>query len=242
MRRIVFAGPSLHREDRLLHGNIEIRPPARKGDLLVAARDGADIIGLVDGIFEIEPSVWHKEILYCLSRGITVAGAASMGALRAAECASFGMIGIGSIFFDYHGGRRTADADVAVLHAPAELHHAALTLALVDAEETVDRMEAAGAITPSEAHAALAAARNLHFKDRSWNAILGSMASEGVSCENIGKHLASFRVDRKRDDCRELLEFVNDFRGDSRTAPDFELQNSAFLDALLRSVSAGAKL
>src|SRR5690606_15788978 len=140
MKRIVFAGPSLHRDDADAARGIEIRPPARKGDLLVAARDGAAIMGLVDGYFETEPSVWHKEILYCLDQGIVVAGAASMGALRASECAAFGMIGIGRIFQDYHDGRRRADADVAVLHAPAELQHMALTLALVDVELTFEAM------------------------------------------------------------------------------------------------------
>src|SRR5690606_8104116 len=175
MRRIVFAGPSLASGDLQQWPELEFRSPAGKGDLAAAARDGAGIIGLVDGLFEFQPSVWHKEILYCLDRGIAVAGAASMGALRAAECARFGMIGIGRIFDDYHEGRRTSDADVAVLHAPAELGHAALTLALVDAEETVERMVSAGVLGAVEADAALAIARALHFKDRTWDEIVAGM-------------------------------------------------------------------
>jgi len=50
------------------------------------------------GYFEIVPTVWHKEILWAMDRGIHVYGGASIGALRAAELADFGMTGIGQIY------------------------------------------------------------------------------------------------------------------------------------------------
>ncbi len=237
MKRIVFAGPSLP-PGKGPEG-IEIRAPARKGDLLIAARDGAAIIGLVDGFFETAPSVWHKEILFCISRGIVVAGAASMGALRAAECAAFGMIGIGRIFREYHDGTRTADADVAVLHAPAELGHAALSLALVDAEVTVERMLAAGAISDAEAAAVLQAARELHFKDRSWDSILAALKGPAMLADRLRELLPGFRADQKRDDCQELLQFVRDHPL-RPLPPRFELQRSAFLTELLRALERPA--
>ena len=40
---------------------------------------------IIDGVFQSEPAVRHKEILWALSLGVPVVGAASMGALRAAE-------------------------------------------------------------------------------------------------------------------------------------------------------------
>ena len=95
---VVFAGPSVHGLGRHNLAGLDLRPPAGRGAILRAAADGAPAIGLIDGIYESEPAVWHKEILYALGRGIPVLGAASMGALRAAECAAFGMKGIGSIF------------------------------------------------------------------------------------------------------------------------------------------------
>jgi hypothetical protein len=49
------------------------------------------IIGLIDGYFEVTPTVWHKEILWAMAQGIHVHGSASIGALRAAELCSFGM-------------------------------------------------------------------------------------------------------------------------------------------------------
>ena len=49
--------------------------------------------------------MWHKEILFALSEGIDVYGAASMGALRAAELDAFGMRGIGDVYSAYAEGR-----------------------------------------------------------------------------------------------------------------------------------------
>jgi hypothetical protein len=94
--KLVFAGPSIHGETVDLTG-IELRPPAVQGDLLRAVVEGASVIGLIDGAFEATASVWHKEILHALSEGVAVVGGASMGALRAAECAAFGMEPVGQI-------------------------------------------------------------------------------------------------------------------------------------------------
>jgi len=76
----------------------DFRPPAGQGDLLRAALEYPPAIALIDGIFKDAPTVRHREILWALSAGIPVFGAASMGALRAAELHPFGMRGVGLIF------------------------------------------------------------------------------------------------------------------------------------------------
>ena len=43
-----------------------------------------DVVGVIDGAFLSGPAVWHREIIWALSQGVQVLGAASMGALRAA--------------------------------------------------------------------------------------------------------------------------------------------------------------
>jgi hypothetical protein len=60
-------------------------------------------IGVIDGYFEVVPTVWHKEILWAMAQGIHVFGAASIGALRAAELDSFGMRGVGRLRGLPHG-------------------------------------------------------------------------------------------------------------------------------------------
>ena len=56
-----------------------------------------------------------------MQAGIHVYGAASIGALRAAELDAFGMRGIGRIYEDFREGVLEDDDEVAVLHGPEEL-------------------------------------------------------------------------------------------------------------------------
>src|SRR5258708_4117885 len=92
------------------------RPPVRQGELYRAALDRPAVIGVIDGYFEVTPTVWHKEILWAMTQGIHVFGAASIGALRAAELDVFGMRGIGRIYDDFRDGVLEDDDDVALLH------------------------------------------------------------------------------------------------------------------------------
>ena len=93
MRRIAFVGPSIPpNAAQALAPEVTLLPPARAGDVYRAMAHGeARVIGLVDGVFGSVGSVWHKEILLALHAGVRVVGAASMGALRAAELDVFGM-------------------------------------------------------------------------------------------------------------------------------------------------------
>jgi hypothetical protein len=78
---------------------------------------GYRTIGLIDGFFGNVPAPWHKEILYAMGRGVKVYGAASMGAIRAAELHRYGMKGAGRIFQAYRLGLLTDDDEVCVLHS-----------------------------------------------------------------------------------------------------------------------------
>ena len=120
MSVVIFAGPSISAAD--VQGILERRVPAagRPGRRLPRGAARPVAIGLIDGYFERVPAVWHKEILWALSQGIHVFGSASMGALRAAELAPFGMVGVGAIFEAYRDGILEDDDEVAVAHGPAE--------------------------------------------------------------------------------------------------------------------------
>src|SRR5581483_2813112 len=82
-------------------------------------------------------AVWHKEILWALTQGIHVYGSASIGALRAAELAPFGMVGVGRIFEAYRDGRLEDDDEVAVVHGPAEHAFQVHSEALVNLRATL---------------------------------------------------------------------------------------------------------
>ena len=92
---VVFVGPSLDLASARATLDASYEPPARQGDVLRAVTCGAEAIGIIDGYFDWTLSVWHKEILWALTQGAHVYGAASMGALRAAELETFGMHGVG---------------------------------------------------------------------------------------------------------------------------------------------------
>ena len=91
-----------------------------QGSLYRAALERPQAIGPIDGYFDQRLSVWHKKILWALESGIPVFGASSMGALRAAELAAYGMTGVGAIFAKFHSGEWMDDDEVAVAHASDE--------------------------------------------------------------------------------------------------------------------------
>ena len=205
MTAVVFAGPSIFGLPPAAFEGVDLRAPAACGDLLHAALEGAQTIGLIDGSFGETASVWHKEILAALDRGVRVFGAASMGALRAAECHAFGMIGIGSVFEEYRSGVRSADADVAVLHAPAELGYSPLTVALVDAEATIAALVATGRIGLETALDLLASARRIGFRDRTWSAIVQRAGVPAERAPMITELMRGADCSPKREDAAALL-------------------------------------
>jgi hypothetical protein len=118
---LVYLGPSLSRERaREILPEAIYKPPAKQGDVVtdVVNLEPNRII-LIDGVFHENLSVWHKELCYALQYpGVkAVYGAASMGALRAAELDWIGMIGIGQIYQWYRDGVTEDDSEVALTYA-----------------------------------------------------------------------------------------------------------------------------
>ena len=150
---------------------IDLRRPAQQGDVEAAVSDGAVAIGLVDGHYQQVGAVWHKEILLALSMGVRVFGAASMGALRAAECAAFGMIPVGGIANGYCSGELFDDADVAVTNGPLELGYPPLTEPMVTVAATLTDLAARDLLGPEESRSILAAAQSIYFADRTIEAM-----------------------------------------------------------------------
>ncbi|PZM15546.1 TfuA-like protein [Rhizobium tubonense] len=203
----VFVGPSLPDAAAVARADIEIRPPAIQGDILAAVKSGACAIGLIDGNFESVAPVWHKEILFALSMGVQVLGAASMGALRAAECAAFGMVGVGEIYEGYVSGRLFDDADVALLHGPPELDWIPLTIPIVNVTATLDWLSARDRLSAHEVAALAEAAGRIFYKDRTWAGIV-EQADLTPSTERVHllQMLRSSTVNAKASDARLLLD------------------------------------
>jgi hypothetical protein len=225
--KVVFAGPSIFGLD-LTRFDFEIRGPARQGDVLRATREGASVIGLVDGWFGGSASVWHKELLHALEAGAKVLGAASMGALRAAECADFGMIPVGRIAEAYRNGELDDDAAVAVTSGPEELSYEPFVEPLVDVWPTVAALLRAGEISSEEASALTDAAAAIFFEDRTVEEIALRAFGPGQRARTVAASYERGRVSQKRIDAKLLLETVAAAEPRRRAPPAWRMERSAF--------------
>ncbi len=177
-------------------------PPAASGDVYRAARDGFDLIGLVDARFEAGQTVLHKEILFALAAGVHVWGAGSMGALRAVECAPFGMRGFGVIVAMYRSGEIDGDHEVALQYGPAELGYPPLTEPLVNVRQTLQAAVGAGVLSADVAAALLERAVGTFYKDLTWPRILSDL--DRPTADRLREWLPGGRVDQKARDALEL--------------------------------------
>jgi len=210
MKAIVFCGPTLRAADLDARDGFEFRPPARQGDVYHATRDKPAAIGLIDGFFDGQPAVLHKEILWAMKQGIAVFGAASMGALRAAELHAFGMRGVGRIFEAFRDGALTDDDEVALIHGPPETGYMKLSEPMVNIRATLDKAVAQQVIGKALADRLAADAKALFYQSRTWPNVLAAAGDLALS-DTLGAWLKVEKVDQKREDGLELLQLVGEF-------------------------------
>jgi hypothetical protein len=220
MTVVVFCGPSLRKEDIAPYdGGFEFRPPVRQGELYAAASGGPRAIGIVDGYFDGQPAVLHKEILWALTRGIAVFGASSMGALRAAELHPFGMRGVGRIFEAYRDGALTDDDEVALIHGPPETGYIRLSEPMVNIRATLEKAVEEQVIDQAAAARLSAAAKARFYQLRNWPDLIADVG-DPQQVEGFSAWLRTGKVDRKRDDALELLSRMDAFiRSGARPEP-----------------------
>lgn len=201
MPPVVFSGPSLARAVVEAAGFVW-RPPARQGDLRAVLAERPAAIGLVDGLFEAVPTVWHDEILAALDAEIPVFGAASIGALRAAELDTHGMVGVGTIYAAYRDGILEDDDEVALLHAPAELGFRPLTMPMVNVRAIV----AAAALDPAVEDQIIRACKAVFYKERSIDCVEQIIAAHAAGPVDDWP-------DQKAADAGLLLQVIHQHQG-----------------------------
>ncbi len=228
----IFVGPTLSVEDARRAADAIYLPPIRQGDVyrLVTLRE-PKAIGIIDGYFNQAPAVWHKEILWALAAGVQVFGAASMGALRAAELAPYGMQGVGRIFEAYrdgtlppYGGEAFEDDDeVAIRHGPAETGYLGLSEALVNVRCTLAAASAVGVISKSTRDELVRLGKALFYPDRRYPHLLKLGRAQGLPAaelDALSLWLPEGKSDQKRDDALAMLRtVVNHRNADSQAQP-----------------------
>jgi TfuA protein len=204
---VVFLGPSLsHEEARAILPDAIYLPPIARGDLPSVVAAGARVVGIIDGVFHQRFPVTPSEIKDALKQRITVFGAASMGALRAAEMWPFGMIGVGLVFEWYRRGEICADHEVALRFDPESRR--ALTVPLVNVRYAVREIVERSVIDASTARTLIAIAETIHYTELRYKTIVGrldeSCLPSGLSRAALVEQLEAF--DLKRDDAVTCLE------------------------------------
>ncbi len=205
----IFTGPTLAKSNLAPPEGIAFLPPAAQGDVYRAARDRPAAIGIIDGYFEGQASVWHKEILWAMDQGIHVFGSASMGALRAAELHVFGMQGIGRIFDAYRDGVYEDDDEVAVLHAPIDAGFLPLSEPMANIRATLQAAEHQGVIAEEPRQLLEQRAKSTFYQERRWESLLSTAEQEGVGGDTLralSTWLTENRIDQKRLDAEEMID------------------------------------
>lgn len=240
MNVFVFTGPTLSPEEAGRELRAVYLPPAAQGDVYRAAAAGPEAIGIIDGYFDQVPAVWHKEILCAIERGIHVFGSASMGALRAAELAAFGMTGVGRIFEAYRDGEFEDDDEVAVVHGPADASYRATSEAMVNIRATLAVAEREGVLDPAARLALERLAKTLFYPARTYPRLL-ELAAQGRlpanQLEAFRAWLPDGRVDQKRADAIAMLRTMRERLATHPPPPrvSFRLEYTKFWDQFVQS-------
>ncbi|MYZ39966.1 TfuA-like core domain-containing protein [Streptomyces sp. SID4917] len=176
----VYTGPTLSPDDPVLSDpRFAPRPPVRHGDLFDDAIAATDTVVIIDGLYHHTPALRHKEIMWTLGRGVRVIGAASIGALRAAELTGCGMVGVGDIYDAYAAGRIEGDDEVAVGQS-ADTDLRSVTWPLVNLRHVLNLAAAADVISPDEAADVLGGLRAVYYPHRSLTAVSAISRKLGV--------------------------------------------------------------
>ncbi|MEU1925689.1 TfuA-like protein, partial [Streptomyces albogriseolus] len=205
----VYAGPSLDTEAvHALLPDAVVHPPVRHGDLTASPVGAGDRVVILDGQFFQSASVRHKEICEVIARGAAVYGAASMGALRAAELGPYGMTGSGIVYRLYATGLIERDDEVALVHTEPDAGSRALTVALVSVRVALRRLVRQRVIGPDDEARLLTAAEELPFIARTWRAVLHHVEGVPRATADTIRDLAKGPAgawDIKTQDARSLL-------------------------------------
>lgn len=205
---VVFLGPSVDRAQARARLDACYLPPVSQGDILSVAQTKPRAIAIIDGYFQLVPAVWHKEILHALDLGIPVLGAASMGALRAAELDAFGMVGVGQIYRWYRSGFLDADDEVAVIHSPQAIGHKPLSEAMVNIRATLDLAVRTGGLSMDSALMLLESCAQTPYWDRSFDRLADDARRLDLPSAEIDAVVTAVRVDQKRLDALDLLDLL----------------------------------
>ncbi len=208
---IIYTGLSLPFDEakEILNSSESIdviyKRPIKRGDLSLALKENPDIIGIIDGVFHQSSAVGHKEILNVIKNGVEVYGASSMGALRASELDTLGMIGIGYVYNQYASGEVDSDDDVAVMLDSETLE--ALSEPLINMKYVFTNAVAENIITEDEKDELLKIAKKTYYPKRNYAQTLAESDLDNDTKSNLINFIRE-SPDIKKEDAKDLLKTI----------------------------------
>ncbi|BDZ70717.1 TfuA-related McrA-glycine thioamidation protein [Methanobacterium petrolearium] len=203
---VVFIGPSLPLAEAREILDADYHPPVARGDITALLNDPPDVIGIIDGVFHQQPAVSHKEIIQALKAGIMIVGASSMGALRAAELDSIGMVGIGTVYQYYRDGIIESDDDVAIVFDPVT--HELLSEALVSMSYNFQMAENEGIINSNDYNVLYETAKNIFYPHRTYQRVFNQSNLEKNKITELRTFLDKHGIDIKAEDAKKALKYI----------------------------------
>jgi hypothetical protein len=209
----VFLGPTLPVTAARAELDAEYLPPVSAGDVCRIGERRPRAIGIVDGCGEGGQAVWHKEILWAMERGVHVFGAAALGALRAAEMASFGMRGTGWVYRAFSDGTLDRDDEVAVAWEPEQDGYRKRSEAMVSIRRTLQAARDDGIIRAATHDALVAAGAAMFYPGRTWPALLAAAkpGADPAELDALRRWLPAGRIDQQAVDAVEMLREMRTF-------------------------------
>jgi hypothetical protein len=195
---VIFLGPSLELSVAYKILDANYLPPIKRGDLAELDR-AVQTVGIVDGEFFQSLAVSPKEVLVLMDRGVKVFGSSSMGALRAAELHTLGMVGVGRVFEMYRDGRIEADDEVALLYDPVT--YRACSEPLVNLRCALDTAVQSNVIGRLKANEILSRLKEMYFPYRTHRTV-------SLLCPALEEFIQALPSNQKRDDALLMLRTI----------------------------------
>lgn len=185
--------------------NVEYKRPIKRGDLSLALKENPDIIAIIDGVFHQSSAVGHKEILKVIKNGVKVYGASSMGALRASELDSLGMVGVGYVYNQYATGEVDSDDDVAVMLDSDTLE--ALSEPLINMKYVFTEAVNESIISESEKDELMNIAKKTYYPQRNYAKTLSDSSLDNDTKSRLIDFIRT-SPNIKKEDAKELLKTI----------------------------------
>jgi len=205
----VYAGLSLSAAEVAARlPDCEASGPVARGDVAADCRRATNVVVIIDGKFQQSLAVSAAEIMDALRAGVRVYGAASMGALRAAELHPYGMTGHGAIYEQVVGQRWFRDDLLGQAFFEPTLESASVPY--VNYHFGLLAQQARGALREGEVELLAEIGRGIHFALRDRSALVQALERQDPPRKEalVAAATAALQHDQKRLDAIGLLERV----------------------------------